>query len=357
MSSKGLKYLTKDSIKWLSISAGLELANLLRAFRPGEKTSGRGIIFTLHHVRRGDPVGFSPNGHLSVTPQFLETAIRAVQDEGYEIVRLRDVPEILKHEANRRFAVFTMDDGYHNNATEALPVFSRYQAPFTVFATRGLTLRTHTIWWETLEALTRSTESFEYDFGSGPARVFCRSKTEKAEIHERIARHIIGPEEEVAIERLNQAARQHGIAPGKIVENLVMDESELKTFSENALVSIGAHTVSHRAISYLPDDIARREMEESAEFVKSVTGTFPTTFAYPYGFRAAVRQRDHQLAADAGFSLAVTTQPGTLNTRSLDCMHALPRVSLNGLYQKERYVRALASGMPFGLMAQNHNHG
>ncbi len=357
MSSKGLKYLTKDSIKWFSISAGLELANLLRVFPSGKKNAGQGIIFTLHHVRPGVPVGFSPNGHLSVTPQFLETAIRVVRDEGYEIVRLCDVPEILKHDANRRFAVFTMDDGYRNNASEALPVFSRYQVPFTVFVTRGLTLRTHTIWWETLEALTRSTQSFDYDFGSGPTRLFCRSKPEKAEVHEKIARHIIGPGEEIAIERLNQAARQHGIAPEKITEDLVMDANELRAFSSNPLVSIGAHTISHRAVSFLPDDVARREMEESAEFVKSVTGALPTTFAYPYGFRAAVSQRDHQLAADAGFSLAVTTQPGILNTKSLERMHALPRVSLNGLYQKERYVRALASGMPFGLMAQNRNHG
>jgi hypothetical protein len=50
---------------------------------------------------------------------------------------------------------------------------------------------------------------------------------------------------------------------------------------------------------------------------------------------------------EAGFSLAVTTQPGVLNSSSLERFTELGRVSLNGRYQKSRYVKALASGLPF----------
>jgi hypothetical protein len=48
--------------------------------------------------------------------------------------------------------------------------------------------------------------------------------------------------------------------------------------------------------------------------------------------------------------IGVTTRPGTLSVGGTADLQALPRVSLNGLYQKARYVRALASGLPFRMI-------
>jgi peptidoglycan/xylan/chitin deacetylase (PgdA/CDA1 family) len=83
--------------------------------------------------------------------------------------------------------------------------------------------------------------------------------------------------------------------------------------------------------------------------VAGITGTRPVTFAYPYGDARSATVRTAGYADWAGFKLSVTTRPGTLTPDSMASPQLLPRISLNGLYQKPRYVEALASGLPSKL--------
>jgi len=342
----------RQGLKRAAITGGLEVAHL--AGRAGLMAGARGMgaIFTLHHVRPKTRQAFDPNAHLEITPDFLDAAIRHLADEGYQFVALADMPARLAiARAGERFAAFTLDDGYRNNAVHAQPVFTQHRVPFTVFVAPGFAARTHGIWWETLAELLRAVPHLEFDFGAGPVTLPLATPLQKQVAFARFARFIQAEADEAAaIERLDAVARAHGIDPLMTAERLVMREPELKSLALNPLASIGAHTVSHRALARLDDGEARREMAESAERIAAITGHRPETFAYPYGFSAAVSPREHRIAKGLGFRVAVTTAPGTLSPRSFDTPMALPRISLNGLYQKPKYVGALASGIPFRLM-------
>ncbi len=154
-----------------------------------------------------------------------------------------------------------------------------------------------------------------------------------------------------AVERLDAAARSYGIEPLAITEALSMNREELRQLSSHPLAALGAHTVSHRALMRLSPEMAGHEMQRSAEWLQDVTGNRPTSFAYPYGNRAAVSIREQVMARELGFSVAVTTQPGTLGHDCLGRLTGLPRISLNGFYQEPRYVAALASGISVCLVA------
>lgn len=347
-----IRSVMRQGLKRAVITGGLEVAHL--AGRAGLMAGARGMgaIFTLHHVRPKTPQAFEPNAHLEITPDFLDAAIRHLADEGYQFVALSDMPARLAiARTGERFAAFTLDDGYRNNAVHAQPVFTQHRVPFTVFVAPGFAARTHGIWWETLAELLRAVPHLEFDFGSGPVALPLATPFQKQAAFSRFARFVqTEMDEAAAIERLDAAARLHGIDPLMITEKLVMREPELKSLVLNPLAAIGAHTVSHRALARLDDGEARREMAESAERIAAITGRRPETFAYPYGDAPAVSAREHRLAKDLGFRAAVTTEPGTLSPRSFDAPMALPRISLNGLYQKPKYVGALASGIPFRLM-------
>ena len=67
------------------------------------------------------------------------------------------------------------------------------------------------------------------------------------------------------------------------------------------------------------------------------------------GDKTSAAAREFSLAKEAGYELGVTTRPGVIFPEHREHMTALPRVSLNGYYQKVRYAEVLRSGVPFAL--------
>jgi peptidoglycan/xylan/chitin deacetylase (PgdA/CDA1 family) len=329
------------------MAGGLDLAAILSRAGLMQHARGRGAIFTLHHVRPKQSQPLEPSAHLEVTPEFLAEAIECLAAEGYDFIPLADVPARLAAPTSKPFAAFTLDDGYRNNAEYALPVFERYHVPFTVFVTRGFAERSHSLWWETLAVLLGRENKVTFDFGYGAETLDLSTVSRKFDAFERFADFVSDNDEATAIAKVDVLALSHGVDPLKITADLTMTPEELKTLSAHPLASLGAHTTSHRAISRLSPAEAQAEMRESADYVEQLTGKRPVTIAYPYGTRQAVSEREYQIARDLDFSVAVTTQPGTICEKSMSRMTGLPRISLNGFYQHARYVSALASGIPF----------
>ncbi|AWI56240.1 polysaccharide deacetylase family protein [Sinorhizobium fredii] len=343
-----LATMVRNHLRRAAIAGGLEAAHALARAGLMAEARGRGAIFTLHHVRPKDHRAFDPNAHLEITPTFLEKTILTLKRRGHRFVALEELPACLASADKGPVACFTLDDGYRNNLEWALPVFERHGVPFTVFVTAGYVDRTHTLWWETLADLLSARHEFRFDFGDGAELVSSGTSAQKQTAFDRIASYVHGADEARAVAALNRAALEHGIDPFAITEQLTLDESGLRALIASPLASLGAHTISHRALARLNDDEARREIASSAARVEAITGRPPLTVAYPYGFRPTVSARDHRLAAGLGFAVAVTTEPGTLSPGVN--LHAVPRISLNGHFQSARYVSALASGIPFRLL-------
>lgn len=333
-----------------AITAAFEAISAVTALNAvPARLAGRGLIFTLHHVR---PSGTNPaaglNAHLAITPQFLDAVIRETRAAGYDFIGLDEVPERLDGPPNgRRFAAFTLDDGYRDNAIHAAPVFRKHDVPYTIFVTSGFTGASHTIWWETAAELVCAVPAFEFDFGGGTETVVCRSSREKAYAFCLLSEFADSHDEDEAVELIDAAASRNGVDAKEIVKREIMSVDEVRDLAKDPLARFGAHSVSHRNLARLPLDRLRREIVDSADAVENWTGMRPRSFAYPYGWRGSCGAREADAVAAAGLDLAVTTWPGTLDETHRVEPGLLPRVSLNGHYQRARYVRALLSGLPF----------
>lgn len=343
----------KARLKRRMISSGLEAATILKSAGLMRDMAGMGSIFTLHHVRPSLPRHFAPNAHLEITPDFLDCAITRLKRDGYEFISLEELPARVANPAGRPpFVAFTLDDGNRDNRDHALPVFARHNAPLTIFIAQGLSERTHSLWWETLAELLDRRDRLTFDFGSGEEFLPLGKDSQKQVAFSRFAAFVHGNDESEAVSRIDELARRHGLEPLDIVRASIMDRVELRELAGHPLISFGAHTVSHRALARLPEAEAAVEMALSADYVADISGARPTTFAYPYGTTEAVSLREGRLAREIGFSVGVTTRPGTINTANSNALTLLPRLSLNGHYQKARYASALASGIPMRLMGR-----
>ncbi|MCA0418015.1 MAG: polysaccharide deacetylase family protein [Proteobacteria bacterium] len=311
---------------------------------------GAGVILTLHHVRAAETRGFAPNALLDITPDFLDRALRLIRAEGYDIVSLQEALARLRNpEPGRFFVALTFDDGYRDNVEEAWPVLAKHEAPWTLYVTPGFADRTARLWWVELEEAIRALPRLELALPDGRFTARTETDVEKDRAFARLYWRLRRGPEAILLSVVSALAAEAGIDPAAIVECECLPWETLRALSGAPGVTIGAHTLTHPMLAKHDVDVARREIVESKQRLETELGMPVRHFAYPVGDPSSAGPRDFALVAEAGFESAVTTRPGHVLPEHAAHLHALPRVSLNGLHQNEAALRMLLSGLPFWL--------
>ena len=329
------------------IRAGLEALYVTRAhylLRP--MFAGLGGIFMLHHVRPSREHGFQPNQHLEITPEFLHATLNHLRACSIDIVTLDEMHRrLIERDFARRFACFTFDDGYRDNRDFALPVMREFDAPFTVYVANDFAEGTGRLWWVALEMVIARTDSIELEIDGTTLRLDASTGDARQAAFDRLHDWIRAlPDEQAVRHVMSTLCARYGVDENAISRDLCMSWDELKSFADDPLVTIGAHTISHCNLARQGEDAALHEMATSRSRIEAELGREVNHFAYPYGDRMAATPREFALARAAGFKTAVTTRPGMIFPGCADYLTALPRVSLNGNYQDRRILPVLTSG-------------
>lgn len=316
-----------------------------------DRARGVGMILMLHHVRPWEPRGFAPNRLLEVTPAFLEAALRLARDEGFEPVSLDEAAERLADggQAAKPFLAVTFDDGYRDNAEFALPILKRHHVPWTMFVTTGFATRTASLWWLELEEAIRGLDRVDIDAGDDHLRLATDTDSAKAAAYRAIYWRLRKGTEDRLRAAVADLAEDAGVDGRALVQELCLDWDGIRAISREPGVTIGAHTLTHPMLAKQNEVFARHEVIESKTIIERVIGRPVRHFAYPVGDPGSAGAREFGLAAEAGFATAVTTRPGHVFADHADHLLALPRVSLNGLYQTNDALKALFSGVAFLL--------
>ena len=307
--------------------------------------SGVGAIFMLHHVRPPRKGEFQPNRHLAVTPEFLRAMLSHLRSRDIDVVTLDELHDRLRmRNFSRRFACFTLDDGYRDNRDFALPVLREFDAPCTLYVTSDFAEGTGRLWWIALEMTIAKASTIEVTIGGAPCRLDTSTPAAKQAAFDRLHDWLRGLAEHDLRREVTELCARHSVDEAAICRELCLSWDELKFLAQDPLVTVGAHTITHCNLARQSEATASHELTVSRARIESALQRAIVHLAYPYGGRAAAGQREFALARAAGYKSAVTTRPGMIFPENAGHLTALPRVSLNGNYQHARILPVLTSG-------------
>ena len=312
---------------------------------------GVGAILTLHHVRPPRADAFQPNRLLEVSPRFLDDVLASLRRANVDIITLDQMhTRLTECDFRRRFVCLTFDDGYRDNLQHALPILRKHGAPFTLYLPTSFPDRAGELWWLTLEAVIAKQSRIALTMDGEDRRYECGSTEAKYELYEHIYWWLRSLESEDDLRRaVRELASRYGVDDTAFCKDLCMTWSEIGEVADDPLATIGAHTVNHVMLRKASDDAVRNEMRQSAAVIEAALGERPEHFSYPVGDRTSAGPREFAIAAELGFKTAVTTRPGVLFPEHAAHFTALPRISLNGEYQRSRYAKVLMSGAATAL--------
>jgi peptidoglycan/xylan/chitin deacetylase (PgdA/CDA1 family) len=308
--------------------------------------AGVGAILTLHHVRPPRFDRFQPNRILEVTPRFLTRVVKYLRRSHLDLVSLDEMyRRLTERDFSRRFVCLTFDDGYRDLLQWAYPILKEAEVPFAVYVPTSFPDRIGELWWLALEAVIARNNHIGLQI-DGRNRTFdCATVAAKRSLYEELYWWLRARPTEAELRAIvHNLAACYRVDIAAFCNELCMGWPELAQLAADPSVTIGAHTVNHPMLAKLPQTAVRSEMDLSRSIIEAGLGIRPEHLSYPVGDRSSAGPREFEIAAELGFKTAVTTRPGVLFAAHGRHLTALPRISLNGEYQRLRYVRVLLSG-------------
>ena len=291
-----------------------------------------GYIFMLHRVDEIDEGRLRCNENMKVSPAFLERQLARLKRR-YDIIPLADVRGRLQKKSRRQFVVFTMDDGYKDNLTKALPLFKKHNAPYTIFVTTDFPDRSAVLWWYELEDILLARESVTLSNGTTyPAR----TAEEKCDSFLRIREEILKLDQLDLENELNRLFAPLKVDWSRQCETLCLSWDDIRKLKGEPLVTIGAHTKHHHNLRLLASaDDVRDEVRLGAETLKAQADIDCTVFAYPFGTPSEAGEREHAVLAEFPFACSCMAFGGACTAESARNIHALPRIMFTEDFSEE----------------------
>jgi len=330
-------------------SLKLELGYFTGRAWQNREIGGAGVILRFARVLPRRSGQFQPLKADAITPRFLDRTIRALKRWKYDFVTMDEVcRRAVIMSQRRRFIVLTFDGAYKDLIAAAYPILAGHRVPFTVFVPTAFPDGVGEPWWLALEKIIAKEERFGLMINREEQHFQIRTVEQKYEVYEYIERWMrqLSPPDLTAA--LGDLCRRYSVDLAELSREAFMDWADLDKLAADPMVTIGSATVNYSPLANLKANVALREMTMANAVVDAALHRGVQHFAYPFGDRESFRRAHVVMAGEAGFSSAVSTIAGIVDTEGRTNLHALPRIAWDGRMRSIRAMRVILSGAAFG---------
>jgi peptidoglycan/xylan/chitin deacetylase (PgdA/CDA1 family) len=207
----------------------------------------------------------------------------------------------------------TVDDGFENFHTIALPLLKEYQIQATVFVVSKAADNNSWLWFSIIDYLHLFAAELGINFSSQDhAKAIA------------VCKHLSPLNRELMLNKLLQT---HGIElPMTVPEQFrLMSWTMLREAVATGLIEIGSHTDTHTILSQLSLEECSTELTESKKNIELRINNTVDCFCYPNGQPDDYTPEQTQLAKTAGYVCCTASHHGLVRPNSN--LHALPRLS------------------------------
>lgn len=235
-----------------------------------------GGILMFHRVAPLDRDRLQFNDHLKVSPAYFEYLLKDFIENGWSFISLDEMADMLRRKKRfRKVLSITFDDGYQDNLDNAYPILKSMNIPAVIYFATGLIQKKYLLWWDILEDyLLKNSEVIVHG-----EKYVCRTKEQKNALFLRLRENFLAmkPDEiELALQPFFSGT------PFLDYNRIMIQESTLKNYSSEPLLSFGCHTHSHLSCGQNSLDRIEKDILISLKIMHSFQKEVHH-FAYPYG--------------------------------------------------------------------------
>ena len=246
---------------------------------------------------------------LAVTPENFRQQMRYLKDT-VPLVRFED--DWAK--TTKPAICITFDDGYADNALEALPILEEVGVPATFFVSTGTIGTMEEFWWHELERIILEPQDLPATFTLNDGRFGKTWPTgtdrERREFFHGFVRLMTDADTERRDDWLTRLRTWAHIKEEIADAHRAMSVDELRLLAASRWVTIGAHTVTHTRLSSLTFAAQREEIATSKRQLEAWLEREIQVFSYPFGRRTDYTKESSAICREAGLIKAAANFSG-----------------------------------------------